>query len=326
VAGKNGTTTDHHSVNNGRRAFKEPSAVAVPQVILPIFLLIILGYFLARRGPLKPEINKGLSSITFSLFMPMVLFTGMANAPLHDGLNLTLLAAYFIPALLIFALVNGVTHYFVGHPTPYGLTAAFGNNALIGIPLVAGLFGSGGLVMLFTVLAVHSLLLFSFQSLYNSLAGNEPFKASTLVSSLANPMIIGLLAGVALNLSDLHLPGPLMQLAQWLAQAALPCALIVLGANLAGFRLRPSVEALGITVAKLVLMPLLVLLACGYFGIHGMARGVLVLMAANPCGVNTLGFSRTLEDSQKASSAICLTTVLSAVTLPVWMWVNGVVG
>lgn len=300
--------------------------MAVPQVILPIFLLIILGYFLARRGPLTPQINKGLSSITFSLFMPMVLFTGMASAPLHNGLNLTLLAAYFVPALLIFALVNGITHYFVGHPTPYGITAAFGNNALIGIPLVAGLFGSDGLLILFTVLAVHSLLLFSFQSLYNSLAGNEPFRIGTLVASLANPMIIGLLAGVALNLSDLHLYAPLMQLAQWLAQAALPCALIVLGANLAGFRLKPSVEALGITLAKLVVMPVLVLLGCRLLGIDGVPRGVLVLMAANPCGVNTLGFSRTLEDSHKASSAICLTTVLSALTLPVWMWVNGVVG
>lgn len=299
--------------------------MAVPQVILPIFLLIILGYGLARRGPLKPDVNKAMGSITFTLFMPMVLFTGMATAPLHEGLNLTVLAAYFIPALLIFALVNGVTHCFVGHPTPYGLTAAFGNNALIGIPLVAGLFGNGGLVLLFTVLAVHSLLLFSFQSLYNSFAGDEPFKASTLVKSLANPMIIGLLAGVALNLSGLHLPGPIWQLAQWLSNAALPCALIVLGANLAGFRLKPSVEALGMTFAKLLLMPLLVLLICLPLGLHGMPRAVLVLMAAGPCGVNTLGFARSLEDSQKASSAICLTTVISAVTLPGWIWVNSMI-
>lgn len=300
--------------------------MAVSHVILPIFLLIIVGYWLARRGPLKPEINKGLSSITFSLFMPMVLFTGMANAPLHEGLNVTVLAAYFVPALLIFALVNGITHYYLHRPTPYGLTAAFANNALIGIPMVGGLFGSAGLVLLFTVLAVHSLLLFSFQSLYNSLTGDEPFKASTLVASLANPMIIGLLAGAALNLASLRLPGPLMQLAQWLAQAALPCALIVLGANLAGFRLRPSVEALGITLAKLAVMPALVLLACLALGIHGMPRAVLVLMAAGPCGVNTLGFSRTVQDSQKASSAICLSTVLSAATLPLWMWLNTLLG
>lgn len=296
--------------------------MSVPQTILPIFLLIIIGYVLARRGALNTETNKALGNLAFKLFMPMVLFTGMVNAPLHEGLNIKVLVAYFIPALIVFCAVNLIAHRFIGHPTPFGLTAAFGNNALIGIPMVAGLFGSSGLVLLFTILAVHSLLLFSFQSLYNSFAGSEPFKPATLVSSLANPMIIGLLLGVAVNLADLSLPGWSLQLANWLAQAALPCALIVLGANLAGYRLRPSVYAVGITFAKLIALPLLVLLACMLSGIDGTARGVLVLMAANPCGVNVLGFARSLDDSQKTSSAICLSTILSAVTLPLWMWIN----
>jgi predicted permease len=300
----------------------EPQAVAVPQAILPIFLLIILGYFLRRRGTLTAETNKAFGEITFKIFMPMVLFTGMAKAPLHDGLNFTVLAAFFIPALIIFAGVNLAAHLRLGRPTPFGLTAAFGNNALIGIALVSSLFGSAGLVLLFSILAVHSLLLFSFQSLYSSFASDEPFSAKSLIASLANPMIIGLLLGVLLNLSGLSMPEWADHLTTWLAQAALPCALIVLGANLAGFRLRPSVEAIGITVAKLLLMPLLVLLSCMALGITGVPRAVLVLMAANPCGVNVLGFARTQEDVQKTSSAICLTTLLSAATLPMWMWIN----
>lgn len=296
--------------------------MAVPQAIVPIFLLIILGYFLRRRGALTADNNKALSDLAFKLFMPMVLFTGMAKAPLHEGLNTTILAAYFIPALLIFAGVNLIVHRRIGRPTPLGLTAAFGNNALIGIALVASIFGNSGLVLLFTVLAVHSLLLFSFQSFYISLTGSEPFSAKTLIGSLANPMIIGLLVGAALNLSGLSLPVWADHLTTWLAQAALPCALIVLGGNLAGFRLQPSAEAIVVTVAKLFVMPLLVLLACLLLNVTGLPRAVLVLMAANPCGVNVLGFARTLEDSQKTSSAICLSTLLSAATVPLWMWVE----
>ncbi|MDH0748812.1 AEC family transporter [Pseudomonas sp. GD03842] len=294
----------------------------VPQTILPIFLLIILGYLLGHRGALDAHTNKALGGLAFKLFMPMVLFTGMVDAPLHDGLNGKVLLAYFVPALIVFTVVNFIAHAFLKHPAPFGLTAAFGNNALIGIPMVAGLFGSSGLVLVFTVLAVHSLLLFSFQSLYDSLASNEPFKTATLIASLANPMIVGLMLGVAVNLSGLALPTWSLQLAHWLAHAALPCALIVLGANLSGYRLRPGAYAIGITLAKLILLPLLVLLACMAMGIAGTPRGVLVLMAANPCGVNVLGFARSLEDSQKTSSAICLSTILSALTLPLWMWIN----
>lgn len=294
--------------------------VAVTQAILPIFLLIVLGYGLGRRKVITGENAKALSTLAFKLFLPMVLFTGMVKAPLHDGLDLRVLAAYFVPALVIFVLVNLLTHHWNRRPTPYGLTAAFSNNVLIGLPMVAELFGPPGLVLLFTVIAVHSLLLFSFQSLYESLAGQAPFRVRTLVGSLANPIIIGLLLGVAVNLSGLPLPVWAGQLSTWLAQAALPCALIVLGANLSGYRLTPSAEALSITLAKLILMPLLVLLACLPLGIVGMPRAVLVLMAAGPSGVNVLGFATTLVDSQKTSSAIALSTLLSAATLPLWMW------
>ncbi|EHD22184.1 MULTISPECIES: AEC family transporter [Brenneria] len=296
--------------------------MTVSQTILPVFLLIILGYILALRGTLDPHANKVLGGLAFKLFMPMVLFTGMVNAPLHDGLNIRILAAYFVPALFIFAVVNLFAHRSVGHPTPFGLTASFSNNALIGLAMVGGLYGNAGLVLLFTVLAVHSLLLFSFQSLYSCLAGSVPFKPGVLVASLANPMIVGLLLGTAVNLSGLILPDWNMKLATWLAQAALPCALIVLGANLSGYRLRPDAHVVGITVAKLAAMPLLVLLVCILLGISGMPRGVLVLMAANPSGVNVLGFSRSQQDSQIISSAICLTTLLSIATIPLWIWIN----
>lgn len=294
--------------------------MTVSHIILPVFLLIILGAVLGRRGAIDPNANKALGGLAFKLFMPMVLFTGMVNAPLHDGLNIKVLAAYFLPALVVFVAVNLFAHRRLGYPTPFGLTASFSNNALIGLAMVSGMYGNAGLVLLFTVLAVHSLLLFSFQSLYSSLSSGEPFNLRVLLASLANPMIVGLLLGTAVNLLGLGLPDWLMKLASWLAQAALPCALIVLGVNLSSFRfrLRPDACVVAITVAKLVVMPLVVLLACVLLDITGMSRGILVLMAANPSGVNVLGFSRTQEDRQITSSAICLTTVLSAATLPLW--------
>ncbi|KHJ66238.1 transporter [Pantoea rodasii] len=297
----------------------------IAQIILPVFVLIMIGYILARRGTINPAANKGLGNLAFKLFMPMVLFTGMVHAPLQDGLNFRLLAAYFMPALLIFAVVNLLGHRRMGYPTPFGLTASFSNNALIGLAMLSGMYGNAGLVLLFTLLAVHSLLLFSFQSLYSTLTSDQPFKISVLLTSLANPMIVGLLLGVAVNLLNIPLPEWGMKLANWLAQAALPCALIVLGANLSGFKVRPNVNVMTITLAKLVVMPLVVLLTCMLLNIEGMPRGVLVLMAANPSGVNVLGFSTTQEDSQITSSAICLTTLLSMVTLPFWIGVNSVI-
>ncbi|WP_241091186.1 AEC family transporter [Pseudomonas viridiflava] len=67
--------------------------MAVLQAILPVFLLIVLGYVLGKRKTLTVESTKALSVLAFKLFLPMVLFTGMVKAPLHDGLDLRVLAA-----------------------------------------------------------------------------------------------------------------------------------------------------------------------------------------------------------------------------------------
>ena len=56
------------------------------QAILPIFALIVLGYLLGWRQWLTAESAAGLANITFKLFMPTLLFAGIAKAPLAQGL------------------------------------------------------------------------------------------------------------------------------------------------------------------------------------------------------------------------------------------------
>ena len=75
--------------------------MVVFQAILPIFGLIMLGYLLGWRKWLAGEAAAGLANITFKLFMPAVLFTGIARAQLSDGMSPTLLLAYFGPVVTV---------------------------------------------------------------------------------------------------------------------------------------------------------------------------------------------------------------------------------
>jgi malonate transporter len=290
------------------------------QAILPIFALVLLGYLLGWRQWLSAESAAGLANITFKLFMPTLLFAGIAKAPLADGLSPMLLLAYYLPVLLVFALVNLIVHRQRGTATPLGLVAAFSNNVLVGIPLVTTLMGSAGLVYVFAILVFHSLTLFSLHSFYAAFGSPERVDARGLLKNLANPMIVGLLLGALLNVSEVSLPEPLWRMFTWLAQAALPCALIVLGVSLSRYRLRPSRMVLGLTLAKLVLFPAMVWwLSTQLPGLSDAARTVLVLLAACPSGVNVLAFAKNPEDTRSVSSAVFLSTVLAALTLPMWM-------
>lgn len=289
------------------------------QAIVPIFLLVGLGYLLCWRGWLAGEAVAGLSTMTFKLFMPTLLFTGIARADLGEGLAPSLLLAYFLPVLVVFALVNWWTHRQRGGASPHGLAAAYSNNVLIGIPLVTTLLGADKLVYVFAVLVFHSLVLFSLHSLYVALGTGSRLEWRSLVKSLFNPVINGLLLGALVNALDLPLPGMFWKVADWLAQAALPCALMVLGMGLCRYRFHPAPAVFALTAVKLLAFPALVWWCAGLLGLGEVARSVLLLMAAGPTGVNVLAFATTAEDNRTLGSEVFLSTALAVFSLPLWM-------
>lgn len=290
------------------------------QAIIPLFILIVLGFLLARYNWLSKEAVSGLASITFKVFMPVLMFSGVAKSSLQDGFSLSLLLAYYLPVLIVFVVVNLLSHRLRGEPSAAGLAAAYSNNVLVGIPMVTALLGPGGLVYVFSILLFHSVLLFSWHSLYMAFFGEGKFNVPALLKNLANPLIIGLLLGAMLNLSGVEVPAMLWSAVTWLAQASLPCALIILGASLAQYRLRPTRLALGLTAAKLLMLPALVWWVTSWVpGLNETARLVLVMLAANPTGVNVLAFVRSDEDSRLISSVIFMSTIFAAISLPLWM-------
>ena len=298
--------------------------MVVVNALMPVFGLILLGWFLGARRIIPTEGHKTLGIITFKLFMPVLLFSGLARANLLDALSPLLLMRYYIPAFVVFIAINLWMHRRLGRPSSMGLAASYSNNVLVGIPVITVMLGVESLVYLFAILVFHSLLLFALQSVYNAFWGSRDEKINWrgLLSSLANPLIIGLFLGALVNLSGLTIPGPLWHIVEMLAAAALPTALLMLGMSLASYRLYLSGTMAMLTTAKLVIFPLLVL-GTGWLlpGLTADARTVLVLMAACPTGINVLAFAMGQEDTRILGSVIFLSTVMAAVTLPAWLLV-----
>lgn len=297
--------------------------MVVLNALVPVFGLIFLGWFLGARRIIPTEGHATLGIITFKLFMPVLLFSGLAKADLAEALSPLLLLRYYLPAFVVFIVVNLLVHRRLGRPSSMGLAASYSNNVLVGIPLITVMLGAESLVYLFAVLAFHSLLLFTLQSIYNAFWGGkdeERIDWRGLLTSLANPLIIGLFLGGLVNLAGIPIPGPLWRIVEMLAAAALPTALLMLGLSLASYRLYLSGTMAMLTAAKLVVFPLLVL-GAGWLmpGLTSEARTVLVLMAACPTGINVLAFAMGREDMRILGSVIFLSTVMAAVTLPAWL-------
>lgn len=245
-----------------------------------------------------------------------------------------LLIAYFAGAFAVFGAAVAVARRLGrrgAEPAIFGISAAFSNTLILGIPLVLEAFGEAAAVPLFLIVAFHSPVMFTVTTAVAEagLGSGGPLRRLPLNvarSLVANPIMLGLLAGLAMNLAGLGLPGALDRLASYLAEAALPCALFALGANLSRFRIGGAIgPALALTALKNLVHPLLVLALAVAFDLGPASLAVALTIAACPSGVNPYLFAARYKAAEpEASSTILISTMLSVVTLSfVLAWLRG---
>jgi malonate transporter and related proteins len=251
----------------------------------------------------------------------------LAQAELPPQPEWALVLAYFSGAFANFALAavaaRRVWSRRGAEPAIFGITAAFSNTIILGIPIVLRAFGDVAAVPLSLIVAFHSALIFALTTVAAEigLGAGAPWHQIpvNIGKGLAtNPILWGIAAGLALNLSGLALPAVLDQLAATLGAAALPAALFALGANLSRFRLAGTLRAtLLLTGLKILLQPALVyLLAAHVFALPPVSLAVAVTIAALPTGINAYLFAARYEAAvQEATSTILVSTLISAGTL-----------
>jgi len=129
---------------------------------------------------------------------------------------------------------------------------------------------------------------------------------------LRNPLIIGCLLGILALKSETRLPQGLFNALNALGQAALPCALLALGASLTPARMRASFgPALAGTALKLLAMPAIGYAAARAAGFSGELLVVALLFLASPCAVTSYVMADQMgADKELAGSAVALSTLL----------------
>lgn len=307
------------------------------EIVLPVFVLIVIGFLAARTAALSEEGIRALSDAAFLIFMPALLFGAIARvdfARLSPGAAF----AYYAIGVPLFSLVLAVQFARTRDATKatiHALTGLFGNTVMLGIPVVRLAYGETGLALLLTVIAVHALIFLSLGTLVLELAvlarSDGPARRSRAAvagrllqvarSALIHPVVLPILAGLAWSAAGWSLPGPLDQSLSMLGSAAAPMCLVLLGASLAQFDLRQGLAtAAGLTVLKSFLFPLLVWTGGAVlFRLDPLPLAVATVTAALPTGANVYLFAQRYEAQvREVSAAVTLSTLAAAITLP-WL-------
>ncbi|WKT62113.1 AEC family transporter [Microbulbifer thermotolerans] len=285
----------------------------------PIFLTLIIGYWLAKIGLLRRAFVDDASRLVFLITLPILLFINIFTAEAELRRELPLLAAGLIGTLVTIPLA-----WLAARPLARGDRSAFiqgafrGNLGIIGLAWAANAYGNSGLAQAALLMAVVTIVYnLAAVILFSVYSQDIKFSWRKLARDIAqNPLIIAIVLALICKQLALALPQILLQTGEYLASITLPVALLCIGASLEFSLLRrSSLAALGAVGFKLVLVPAVMLTAGWLFQLPAQSMGVLLLLACTPSATVSFIMARAMGgNSQLAANVVALSTLLSIIT------------
>jgi malonate transporter and related proteins len=293
--------------------------------LVPVFLLIGFGAVVRRFLVGDRDFWAGVDRLTYFIFLPALLFRSLATAdltglPVWQGLIVGAWAV-LITSLILFALRRA---FGLGNAAFTSVVqGAIRNNTYVAVAAALAIYGDEGLggVALGVAAFVPIVNVVSIATL-SRFGKNAGVGLGRLVAQIvANPLILAVAFGAAVNGIDRGLPILLDALFEILGRAALPLGLLAVGAGLEIGELRKSLGPTLLAGAfKLVVMPALAAGGLVALRLTGTDAGILLLFAAAPTAISSYVLARQMGgDHRLMASIITVETILAVATVPLWM-------
>lgn len=296
---------------------------------IPVFLVIAAGYILKRIGMLNGEFVKCANKFNFSVTLPVLLFVDLLATDIIGDFDLTYVLFCAVVAVVVFVGLWIGARVFLKDKSLVGEFVQAGyrsSAAILGVAFIQNIYGDSGMapvmiigcVPLFNIFAVLAL---TFEG-ENGKDSAEHIKQS-LINIIKNPIIIAIAAGVFASLIKINFPEIIDKTLLSFAKMASPLALITIGAGFeekkALSKIKPTVSA---ALIKLMVLPAVFLPLAVKLGFRDQALVGLIIMLGSPTTPSSYIMAKNMgHDGVLTSSVVVATTLMSSVTLTLWIFI-----
>lgn len=289
-------------------------------IMLPLLLMLSVGWLLSRLGLMKDGLAAGMNQLVFRVFLPVLLFNNIRTLNLDEAPGWGFSAYLFFGVTGVFLLAQWLVPRFEHDPRKVGVMVQgiFRSNfAVLGIALMTAMYDQSGIaavtlgfpivVPLNNILAVVAL----------SSSGGRGHIKDAVKSIFTNPMIIGAALGAVMLFLRVPVPGVIDNVCNQLADLASPVSLLVLGASLKWQGLCDNrKELIATVILKQLVIPVVMVGLAVLLGFHHEELGVIVILFGAPAAISSYPMAEAMGgDGMLAASQLVLTTVFSMGTL-----------
>lgn len=309
-------------------------------IIMPIFLLLMLGYYLNRIQLFTPHFLEIANNFTFKVLLPVLLFTNVFTTDIQSAFNLRLVAFSVVGVVLIFLCLLVIVPCFEKDKKRIGvlIQGIFRSNfILFGVPLSLAMYGEAGAAQASVVAACYVPVINILSTLSLYIFSDKPGKSikKCLVGVVTNPLVIGGFSGIVCSLlrGSLGLPieafpeFPITTL-EYIKGSATPLAFIVLGADLKFSSMFNHMKYMLIGCGgRLVVIPVIGLSIAYMLGFRNLEFAILIAVLATPNAVSSYAMARNFEaDYELAGELVAASTIFSIVTMFIFIYVSRMLG
>ena len=304
--------------------------------ILPIFVIMFLGYMAGKRGVFKSVDSKVLNKLVLTYALPAALFVSIVKADsamLFDDLKLTIVSLVVITGMFLWAYYS--CYKFFKHTKSEAAVCALISGSptigFLGFAVLEPIYGATattGLVVAIVSIVVNAINIPIGLALMNSGGSNKQAqKGNPVIDALKEPVCWAPILAVILVLLDIKFPVILDPNFELIAKANSGVAVFAAGLTLSSMKFQLDKEVVYNTIQKLVLMPLVLLVVGLLFHMEADKLQMMVLAGALPPAFSgiIIGNQNQLYE-RTGTSSLAFSILLFVIAAPFWIWVTRMVG
>lgn len=296
---------------------------------MPIFITMLLGMLFKKVKLFDDATVSKLNKFVFQAAIPVVLFLDLATEDFYEVWDTKFVLFCFF-ATLLSVIINALLSLTLKDKSVQGefIQAGYRSScALLGVAFITNIYGNAGMaplmiigsVPLYNVMAV--LVLSFFNPKHHGL--DKSIVKNSIMGIFKNPIIIGVALGLVWSLLRIPMPKILSKTLSNISCLATPLGLMAMGAS---FNLKSALK--GIKPVMLAVFMKLVGLAAIFLpiaialGFRESTLASLLIMLGSPTTVTCFIMAKNMgHEGSFTSSAVMLTTLLSAFTMTMWLYI-----
>lgn len=303
--------------------------LTVVQQIFSMALMVLVGYAIYKAKMISEEGLKSMSNLLMKIVTPMILISSFQRQ--FSGDLMLDWTAMFVVAVLTYGVQMLLAWIFYRNPKSHAfaenrMSIVMPNNGFLAFPLMQALAGENGIFLGSTNVIILNILLWTYG--VKHLKSDEKINIKKI---LLNPGVIAVVLGLLLFVSPVKLPKPVFNAIDAIGALNTPLAMIILGGLLAQTDLKKCLSQFGfykISFIKLILLPIIMMFIFKLLPISGNVMLVSFICSVTPVATAVGMLSQLYDgDYRYATGSIIITTVLSAITMPIILAIgSGILG